>query len=129
MNIDRHAGLQLTRNNLISDIPHTHRRTVCVKLDIRDDWKKFVGDIKAKDRVTPRYQDLQLCLFAREGERRRGSPTDAILNDWKTLRPTIGEFLDLLTSNQLWDSANYIHREVLKLGDIRRPVERKFVRF
>ena len=116
-------SLHLTKRNPITDIPYQQRRTLCAKLDAWDDWKKFVGFIRSKDGQTPRYSDLHMCMFDKEKERRHGSPTDAVLNDWRTLRPTIGELVDLLVMVELKDSANYIHTDILRIDPIKEPVE------
>lgn len=116
-------GPQLTKSSLITAIPHNHRQIICARLDIYDNWKKFIGHIKAKDGINPRYSDLQVCIFDQVKERRHGSPTDSILSDWKTLRPTIGDFVDILKFSELESTAEYIHSKVLQLGPIKNPAE------
>ncbi|XP_067932620.1 interleukin-1 receptor-associated kinase 4-like [Watersipora subatra] len=118
--------LQLTKGNPITDIPYHQRRILCTKLDAHDDWKKFVGFITSRDGISPRYNDLHMCIFDKEKERRHGSPTEAILNDWRSLRPTIGEFLNLLIRVELKDSANYIKEDILQEGPIKEAVEDYF---
>lgn len=116
-------SLQLTKKNPITDIPYMQRRIICAKLDINNDWKKFVGFIRSKNSSTPRYTDLHMCLFEKEGQKKHGSPTDSLLNDWKTLRPTIGDLLELLIDVELLDTADYIHSKVLEAGSIKIPRE------
>ncbi|XP_067933289.1 interleukin-1 receptor-associated kinase 4-like [Watersipora subatra] len=116
-------GARLTEENLIVDIPYLQRRNLCAKLDAHDDWKKFIGFITSSDGITPRYKDLHWCLFNNMGVQQRGSPTDAILNDWRSLRPSIGDLLNLLVHVKLMDSANYIKEYILQEVCIDRAVE------
>lgn len=116
-------SVHLTKKNPIVDIPYQQRRMLCAQLDIKDDWKKFVGFIRSRDGMTPRYSDIQVCLFEKEKYGRHGSPTDALLKDWRTLRPTIGDFLELLISVELLEAANYINSVVLGDGPIKQPVQ------
>lgn len=116
------SGPQLTKASLITAIPNDQRMTVCCELDIFEKWKRFVGFIKKRD-GSPRYTDLHIMKFASEAYKPHGSPTDSVLKDWQTLRPTIGDFMDLLKSVELVSSANYLHQNVLGLGRLNMPVE------
>lgn len=120
--MEAQAGRRLFKNNLISDISYQDRRTICMMLDSRDDWKKIVGLIKAYDGTGPRYDDIHIMMFERETSRQFGSPTDCLLNDWRSIRPKIGDLMEVLVCAQLINVANYLSEKVLLEGRINMPV-------
>ena len=91
-------------------------------LDSRDDWKRIVGLIKAYDGTGPRYDDIHIMMFEREKSRAYGSPTDCLLNDWRSIRPKIVDLMDVLVSANLINVANYVSENVLLDGKINLPV-------
>lgn len=120
---NRQGKRKLYKNNLISEIPYQERRKVCMLLDVKDDWKKIVGLIKSYSGDGPRYDDIHVLMFEKEKSHRYGSPTDCLLNDWRSIRPKIGDLMEVLICANLRSVANYVSEEVLQEGKVNMPIQ------
>lgn len=121
--MDSRPRKKLYKSNLLSEIPYQQRRTLCMMLDSRDDWKHIVGHIKSYDGTEPRYNDLHVMMFEREKLSRYGSPTDCLLNDWRSIRPKISDLMDVLICARLKSVADFVNEQVLMEGKVNMPVQ------
>lgn len=113
---------KLNKDSLISDISYQKKRRLCRLLDVRDDWKKIAGHIKSYVGERPRYDELTIQMIEREGLIPRGSPTECLLRDWRSIRPKISELLDVLILAKLKNVADYVSEAILLEGKVIMPI-------
>jgi len=110
----------------IRKLPISVRIRLSQMLDVNGAWKLLMGVIPStnSDGDSKKYSSQQVKIIEDEAKRQQKPGFDILIDEWGTsgkCRPTIHDLMQLFISVDLYQAADYLSMDVLKLGSVPRP--------